>query len=166
MGLYETIGFMVVRGSPEEVFFNHGHSKDKPKVLYSYYRTRIPNSISGTIFNHHRAMIGAGEIDSESSNIYFLLPSITDRSEDFNIYLRNVSISPIDITQKQYNDWAGCSFNPEKLDVLGTDKAVLSAAVIQCLRHINNISNSNLVKNADAILYQKEVEVLVDQKNM
>ena len=127
-------------------------------ILYSHYRRRIPNSISGTIFNHHRAMIGTGEIDSESSNIYFFLPSVSDRSEDINIYLRNVSISPIDITQKQYKDWAGCSFNPAKLDLL--------AAVIQCLRHTNDISNSNLVKNVDAFLYQKEVEVPVDQKNM
>ena len=38
----------------------------------------------------------------------------------------------------------------------------MSGAVIQCLGHINDISNSNLVRNADAFLYQKEVEVPVD----
>ena len=103
-------------------------------------------------------MIEAGEIDSESSNIYFFLPSITDRTEDTNKYLKNVSTSPIDITQKQFDDSTGCSFNPAKLDLL--------AAVIQCLRHTSDISNSNLVKNVDAFLYQKEVEVPVDQKNM
>ena len=37
LGLYETVGFMVVRGSPEEVFFNYGYDKDKSKVLYSHY---------------------------------------------------------------------------------------------------------------------------------
>ena len=115
-------------------------------------------------------MIEAGEIDSESSNIYFFLPSITDRSEDTNKYLKNVSTSPIDITQKQFDDSTGCSFNPAKLDLFGADKAVMSAAVIQCLRHINNISNSHFVRNGDAFLSQKEVEVPVDwigdQKNV
>ena len=73
LGLYETVGFMVVRGSPDEVFFNYGYGKDKSKVLYSHYRRKISDSISGTIFNRHRAMIETGEIDSEFSNIYFFL---------------------------------------------------------------------------------------------
>ena len=90
LGLYETVRFMVVRGSPDEVFFNYGYSKDKSKVLYLYYRRRIPNSFSGTIFNRHREMIETGEIDSDFSNIYFFLLSITDRSEDINQYLKNV----------------------------------------------------------------------------
>ena len=99
LGLYETVGFMVVRGSPDEVFFNYGYDKDKSQVLYSHYRRRIPNSFCEIIFNRHRAMIKAGEIDSEFSNIYFFSQSITDRREDINQYLKNVSISPIDITQ-------------------------------------------------------------------
>ena len=90
LGLYETVRFMVVRGSPDEVFFNYGYNKDKSKVLYLDYRRRIPNSFSGTIFNRHRAMIETGEIDSDFSNIYFFLLSITDRSEDINQYLKNV----------------------------------------------------------------------------
>ena len=107
-------------------------------------------------------MIETGEIESELSNIYFFLPSITNRSKDINQYLKNVSISPIDITQKQFNDWAGCEFNPAKLDLFGTDKTIMSGAVIKCLRYISDISNLNLVRNADAFLSQKEVEVLVD----
>ena len=99
LSIYETVGFMVVRGSPDEVFFSHGYDKDKFKVLYSHCRQRIPNSFGGTIFNRHRAMIETGEIDSEFSNIYFFLPSTTDISKDINQYLKSVSISLIDITQ-------------------------------------------------------------------
>ena len=40
---YETIGFMAVRGSPEEVFFNYWFDQEKSKVLYSFYKRRIPN---------------------------------------------------------------------------------------------------------------------------
>ena len=39
----ETIGFMAVRGSPEEVFFNYWFDQEKSKVLYSFYKRRIPN---------------------------------------------------------------------------------------------------------------------------
>ena len=77
LGLYETVKFMVVRGSPEEVFFNYGFDKEKSKVLYAHYRKRISNSFSGTIFNRHRVMIESGEADAEFSNIIFsflLLP--------------------------------------------------------------------------------------------
>ena len=104
LGLYETVVLMVVRGSPEEVFFNYGYDKEKSKVLYAHYRRRIPNSFSGTIFNHHRVMIESGEADAEFSNIYFFLPSITDRNEEINQYLNNVSISPIDVSQEQLNN--------------------------------------------------------------
>ena len=107
-------------------------------------------------------MIKTDKIDSDFSKIYFFLPSITDRCEDINKYLKNISISPIDITQKQFNDWADCEFNPAKLGLFGADKTIMSSAVIQCLRHINDISNSNRVRNADAFLSQKEVEVPVD----
>ena len=63
LGLYETVVFMV-RGSPEEVFFNYGYDKEKSNVLYAYYRRRISNFFSGT-------MIERGEADAEFSNIFF-----------------------------------------------------------------------------------------------
>ena len=54
-------------------------------------------------------------------------------------------------------------FNPEfKLYLLGADKTIMSFAAIQCLPHIIDISTSNLVRNVDTFLSQKEVEVPVD----
>ena len=53
-------------------------------------------------------------------------------------------------------------FNPSKLHLVGSDKALMSVAVIKCLRHINDISNSNVVRNADDLLSRREVEVPVD----
>ena len=161
LGLYETVGFMVVRGSPEEVFFNYGYHKEKSRVLHAHYRRRIPNSFSGTVFNRHRVMIESGEADAEFSNIYFFLPFITDRNEEINKYL-NVSISPTDVSQEHLNNWAGVEFNPSKLDLFANDKALMSAAVAKCLRYIKNISISNVVRNADGLLSRKEVKVPVD----
>ena len=43
LGLYETIGLLVVRGDAEEIFFNYSYDKEKSKVLYSNYRRKISN---------------------------------------------------------------------------------------------------------------------------
>ena len=86
-------------------FTNYGYNKKKSKVLYSYYRGKIPNSFSGTTLNRHRTQIESGEDENNFSKIYFFLPAITDRSEEINQYLRNVSIFSIDITQEQLNVW-------------------------------------------------------------
>ena len=77
--------------------------------------------------------------------------------------MKNVSISPINITQQQFNNWAGVDFNPAKLELFGADKAIMSAAVAECLRHIiNDLSSSNVVRNFEALLSKREVEVPVD----
>ena len=52
-------------------------------------------------------MIESGEADVEFSNIYFLLPSITNRNEEINKYSKNASISLINISKEQLNNWAG-----------------------------------------------------------
>ena len=70
-GLYETIGYLVLRGSPEKVFFNYRFDREKSKVLCLHYRRRIPNSFSGTIFNRHRTMIESEVVDGDFSKIYF-----------------------------------------------------------------------------------------------
>ena len=71
-------------------------------------------------------MIESDKVDSELSNISFFLPYITDRNEDKNKFLKNVSVSPIDITQQQFNKWAGVEFNPAKLDFFEVHKTVWS----------------------------------------
>ena len=97
-------------------------------------------------------MIESGEVDGEKSNIYFFLPPITYRSKEINKYLNNVSISPIDLSQQQLNMWAGTSFDPSKLDLYGPDEKLITNVVEECLRHINDVSNSNTVRNADGLL--------------
>ena len=108
-------------------------------------------------------MIESGEADGECSNIFFFLLSITGRSEDINKYLNNVSIFPVDITQSQLNGWAGTNFDLSKLDFFGLEKNTMADAVVKCLKHMNKIPNSNLVRNADGLLSRREVEVLIDR---
>ena len=107
-------------------------------------------------------MIESGEVKGDFSNIYFFLPVITNRSKEINQYLNNVSISPIDITQSQLNDWARTKFDPSKLNLFGLEINTMTDAVVKCLKHMNDVSNSNIIRNADDFLSRKEVEVPVD----
>ena len=99
LGLYETVGFLVVRDDAEEIFLNYGFDKEKSKVLYSHYKRKIPSAFCGTVFNLHRTMIESGGLDLDFSQLLFFLPSVTDRPEEINQYLKNVSITPINIKQ-------------------------------------------------------------------
>ena len=108
-------------------------------------------------------MIENGEVESDYSNIYYFLPSITDQSEEINKYLTNVSVTPIDITQNQLNVWADSTdFNPAELDLFGVNKTITFNSDIKCLEYMSNISNSNLTRNADGVLSRREVDVPVD----
>ena len=86
LGVYETVGLLVVRGEPDEIFLNYGFDEMKSKVLYSTYRRKISNGFCGTIFNRHSTLIECGETDLNMSKLYFFLPSVTDRSESVNTY--------------------------------------------------------------------------------
>ena len=161
-GLYKAIGLLVVRGAPEEIFFNYSFDQNKSKTLYSHCRRKIPSSFSGTIFNCHRSMIENGEVENNYSNLYYFLPSITDRLEEINKYLNNVSVTPINISQNQSNTWAETDFNPAELDLFGMNKTIMYNAVIKCLKYMNDISNSNLTRNADGVISGREIDISVD----
>ena len=107
LGLYETIEFIVVRGDRDKIFFNYGFDKENPKVLYSYYKRSIPNSFSGTLFNRRKEMIESGVLESQSghSELFYFLSSITDCSEEVNKYLYKISLSPINLRQKDLGQW-------------------------------------------------------------
>ena len=167
--MYETIGFLVVRGDPFEDFLNYRYDEEKSKVLYLTFRKKIPNSFSGTMFNRHKILAESGEIDKEMSEMFFYLPYITDRSEEINQYSENVSISHFDINQQQLDIWAGNTpLRPEKLDFAELKSEKMKAAVVKALERITGVSNSNLVRNTDRLLCRKkstaEVKWVADVK--
>ena len=125
-----------------------------------YYKRRIPNSFCGTIFNRHRIQIKSGEIDGDSSKIYFFLPAISEKLEEINQYLNNVSISLIDISQEQLNTWAGTTFDPSKLNLFSLEKNTVSDSVVKCLKYINDMSN--IAKNDGVVRSRREVDVPID----
>ena len=163
LGIFETIGYMVVRGFPKKVFFNYQFDKEKSKVFYSHYRRRIPNAFCGNMFNRAKLLVKKGEVESDKPGNYFFLPSITDRSEEINQHFQNVSITPTDIKQKQLNVWAdNTSFDPSNLGSLGLEKKISTGSVMKCLKHLHNISSSNIVRNADGLLSRRREDLPVD----
>lgn len=94
-GLCKTVGFIVVRRDDDELFFNCGFDAEKSKILYSHYRRRTPNSFGVKMFNPHLQMIESWELESVQLELFYFLPSITDRSEKIDKYMDNVSLSQL-----------------------------------------------------------------------
>lgn len=61
LGLYKTVGLIIVRRENKEAmmkpFANFDYDKVNSKLLFSYQKRRIPNSFSGTLFSRHNYMI-------------------------------------------------------------------------------------------------------------
>ena len=128
---------------------------EKSKIMYSWFRKKIPSSFCGTMFNRHKQIIDSGEVNQKMSKMYFYFPCITDRSEEVNQYLKNINISPFDISQKQSDVWSGVEFIPSKLEIKDLEAPKIRKGVTKALEHIVSVSNMNLVRNADGLLCRK-----------
>ena len=153
LGLFETVGFLVVRGDLLEVFLSYGYNTEKSKVLYSSFKCKIPSSFSSMLFNQHIKLVEKSK-DLEMSQLFFFLPSITDRKKSLNQYLKNVNITPIDVDKKQLDTLCGETFDPSKLEL---KSAKMRSVVISILKEIASISNSNLKRNADTLMCKENI---------
>ena len=70
LGLYEAVGFLVVREDPFEVFLLYGYNATKSKILYSTYKQKISSSFSGTLFSRHIKLIENSD-DLKMSQLFF-----------------------------------------------------------------------------------------------
>ena len=61
---------------------------------------------------------------------------------------------------KKFDDWAGCEFNAVKLDFFVADKTITSGAVIQCLRHINDVLIQILSETLTPFCLRKKLKCL------
>ena len=148
--LYEQIGFLIVRGDEDEHFLNYGFDENKSKLLYSFYKRRIPNSFGGTLFTQHHIMFESGELNTDFSKVYCFLLSITDRSKESNQFMNCVNIHPFDNDEKEFGD----DFKPNRL---GDKKAETAQSVFNVLKKVAQISNTNLIKSADYLLNKSQL---------
>ena len=153
LGLYETVGFLVVPGDLPEVFLSYGCDTEKSKVSYSNFKHKILSSFSGTLFNSHIKLIEKSN-ELEMSQLFFFLPAITDRKESLNQYLENVNITPVDVDKKKLDTLCGKPFDPSRLDF---ESVKMRSAVISALKEIASLTNSNLKRNADALMCKENI---------
>ena len=158
LGLYETLGYLTFRGDNQECFFDYGYSKDDSKVLCSYHKMKIPYSFSGTMFNRHRIQYKSGALNTNFSKVYFFLPSIMDRIEKINRHMGSVNLVPIDILEDTFEVERGIKFDPYKLDYENPEKDAIEDAILKVLKKMVDLSNSNLLKNADGLLATKSMD--------
>ena len=103
LGLYETLSYLMVRGDPQEHFLDYGFCRKNSKILHSHYKKCIPSSFLGTFFNSHRIQYESGAFQGLTfSNIYYFLPSTTDRVEETNRHMGSVNLTPIDIPENTF----------------------------------------------------------------
>ena len=62
LGLYETTGYLVVRGDDDKHFLNYGFCEENSKILYSCNICRIPNSFGGMLFNRHHLLVETNQL--------------------------------------------------------------------------------------------------------
>ena len=131
----------------------------------------MPNSFSGTLFNRHHTQYKSGALNTKFSGLHLFFPSITDRVEDINWHRRSVNLLPVDISKETFEVEGGVQFDPSKLDYDNPDREEMREAVLKMLKKVIELSNANLVKNADRLLAKKSIEqnvewVGADQKRL
>ena len=70
----------------------------------------------------------------------------------------SVNLLPIDISEDSFEVEGSIQFDPSKLDYENPEKEKMSEAVVKMLRKVKELSNTNLVKNADRILAKMSVD--------
>ena len=131
---------------------DYGFSKQNSKILQCYYKKRIPIIFSGTFFNRHKIQFESGAFQITFSNLYYFLPSTTDRVEDINRHRGSINLLRIDIPEKTFEVQDNVQFDPSKLDYDCPEKGKITKAVVKMLEKIIEILNPNLAKNADGLL--------------
>ena len=159
-GVREKIAFIVLRGDENEIFFSYGFDSNKEKILYSTTKQKIPNAFVSTSFKKHFQEVLNEKRDIEKhSQLFYYLPSITDRKESINKWLGNVNLTPIDF---DVNFIENFSTTKTKLQphLLDSKDVSVRASQVELLRkffrHLAHYSNQNLSRNVDCLLLKEK----------
>ena len=150
LGIYETVGFLLVRGDPNEVFLSCEYDSETSKILYSNFKKKIPSNFSSMLFNQHIKLIESTD-NTDMSQLFFFLPSIADGKESLN---ENLTL--LNLEKKELDTLCGEAFDPHKLD---SKSPKMRSTVISMLEEIASISNSNLKRNADTPMCKENISV-------
>ena len=147
-GIRKQMAFIVLRGDNDETFLSYGFDKTRSKTLFSYSKQQIPNAFVSVAFKKHFEQIMNGDRD-ESSSLFYFLPSLSDRKEEINQHLNNVSLSPVDVTVDLIERFSeNVSFKPDLLSSSDEKERKPQIEMLYGLfKHMATVSNENLERN-------------------
>ena len=147
-GIRKQMAFIVLRGDSDETFLSYGFDKTRSKTLFSYSKQQIPNAFVSVAFKKHFEQIMSGDRD-ESSTLFYFLPSLSDRKEEINQYLNNVSLTPVDLTVdfiEQFSE--NVAFKPDLLSSSDEKERKPQIEILYGLfKHMATVSDQNLERN-------------------
>ena len=160
-GVKTKIAYIMICNEEQEVFFTYGYDAEHASILYCYSRQCMSNVFRGTAFNTHK-LHNVAEAKEGFSNIFFYLPSITDRKESVNRYRDQVSLVAVTCTDDDISKFSpqGYKFNPAHLDLDSeTDENTCAREpVIEFFHNAVKFSNSNLTQNVYALIKEKNID--------
>ena len=147
-GIRKQMAFIVLRGDSDETFLSYGFDKTRSKTLFSYSKQQIPNAFVSVAFKKHFEQIMSGDRD-ESSSLFYFLPSLSDRKEEINQYMNNVSLSPVDVTVDFIEKFSeNVSFKPDLLSSSDEKERKPQIEILYGLfKHLATVSDQNLERN-------------------
>ena len=147
-GIRKQMAFIVLRGDSDETFLSYGFDKTRSKTLFSYSKQQIPNAFVSVAFKKHFEQIMSGDRD-ESSSLFYFLPSLSDRKEEINQYMNNVSLSPVDVTVDFIEKFSeNVSFKPDLLSSSDEKERKPQIEILYgVFKHMATVSDQNLERN-------------------
>ena len=103
----------------------------------------------------------------EYSKLFFFVPSTTDRKEKINQFQKNVSLHSIDCRYENFQKYSriGVEFKLQDLDSSDLERrSATKEIVLNFFKDTAQVSNSNLVQNANTLLTKGSAEINPDQE--
>ena len=159
LGVKEGVGYIMVRNEVEETFLSYGFSSEHSSVLYCHSKQPIPNIFRGTSFNTHKFQTYL-ENTSKRSDLYFYLPTITDRKEDINRYKSMVSLVLVTSSVADIGTFSpeGYKFDPSHLDQAGKNRDCARETLYSYFQNVAKVFNANLIQNVYALIKKKKID--------
>ena len=156
------LAYTMVRGNAGETFFLCCFEEERSKVFYSSYKHPLPNIFQGTAFKKHAKMLIKEKSTADFSKLLFFLPSPTDRKENINKFFGKVHFHPIDCSYEDFRNYAfkNSAFSMQHLDSRFLEERETAGEIVSnYLKHVAEISNSNLIRNKNSLMAKGEVKI-------
>ena len=162
-GLEERLAVIVVRGDKDECFLSYGYDPEKTKQLYSHFKKDILNIFQSTAFKKYYPLLKS-DSKGNYSTVFYFLPSSTDQKEKINKYQDHVQLYPVTANYEDFQEFNKDkqAFLPHHLESHNSqDRARAHETVINFMKHVSQISNSNLSRNAKALVIESKIPNVV-----